>query len=117
MAANGVHDIFAANAPPQCTQFLKVPQEPTKRRKVSVEPIINYTQSQILTSHEYVDALESMVEKKFRIAQEKEERRQRELTKKAKEIAVEKKKKRKKASTKLAKDKEAKKKDLERKKK
>ena len=47
------------------TYFSLLPpsQETTKRRRISIEPIINYIQFQILTSDDHVDALESIVKK------------------------------------------------------
>ena len=109
-AIHGVQGKAIADGLHPYTKFFKVPQQPTKRRKVSIEPIMDYSESQILTIDDHVEVLESIVEKKFRIAEEKEEKkRQRELTKKDKEISKER-KNMEKASARLANDKEAKKK-------
>ena len=56
------------------SNFLHLPQQSTKRNKVSVEPIVDYTQSQVLTPDDYVDALKNIAERKFRVAQEKREK-------------------------------------------
>ena len=72
----------AAQSTPHYIHLRQVLLQPTKRRKVSLEPIIDYTQSQVLTANEYVEALEDIAKKKFRVAQKKEEKiRQRELAK------------------------------------
>ena len=58
-----------------------------KKEKVSAEPIVDYSQSQVLTSDDHVSALESIVEKKIRVAKEKKKAaRERALLKKQKEL-------------------------------
>ena len=103
-----------AIAPPHYSNFLHLPEQSTKRNKVSGEPIVDYSQSQALTTDGHVDALKSIVERKFKIAQERREKlKERDLNKKEKEIANQKKAKEK-ALLKAAKDKQARKKDVER---
>ena len=70
--------------------LLQRPQTSTKRRKVSAEPIVDCSQSQILTSNLHVEAWESIVEKKHAILEERREKaKERELGRKQKEIAKE----------------------------
>ena len=57
-----------AKGPLQYSQFLQVPQEPTKRKKVSFEHIIDYTQFQIVAANEHIEALESIHKKKIIVA-------------------------------------------------
>ena len=105
-------------------QFLKVRQETTKRSKVSFKPILDYTQSQVLTIGLHIEALEDIVEMKFRVAQEEKEKiKQKKLTKmekvyvnqKKEKVYVNQKKEKDKALVRVAKDKEIKERDLERK--
>ena len=71
---------------PNFSTFLRLPQEGIPRkRKTTCEPIVDYGQSQILTSSQYVHTLEDIASKKAQIQKDKEERaKNRKLTKNVK---------------------------------
>ena len=61
--------------------FLRLPQAPTTRKTI-VEPLVDYSQSQILTSSQHVEALKDIATQKEEVQLQREERaRIRELTK------------------------------------
>ena len=69
-------------SPTTITTFLRMPQVVVSRLSTRIEPLVDYSQSQILTSDEHVDNLYSIQQRKEEIAQEKEAKRvERELTK------------------------------------
>ena len=77
---NPLEEEAAENSAP-FTTFLRLPQAP-RTRKTIVEPLVDYTQSQILTSSQHVETLEETTTKKEKVQLEREERaRTRELTK------------------------------------
>ena len=74
--------------------FLRLPQAPTTRKTI-VEPLVDYSQSQILTSSQHVEAMKDIATQKEEVQLQREERaRIRELTKhkrveeKLKEVAT-----------------------------
>ena len=71
---------------PHFSTFLRLPQEGIPRnRKTTCEPIVDYGQSQILTSSQHVHTLEDIASKKAQIQKDKEERaKNKELTKNVK---------------------------------
>ena len=73
---------------------LRLPQENQPRQRVACEPIVDYSQSQILNSDSHVENLQSIAQRKRELCIErKRKKQQRKLTKHATEL--EKKKKRK----------------------
>ena len=74
--------------------FLRLPQAPTTRKTI-VQPLVDYSQSQILTSSQHVEAMKDIATQKEEVQLQREERaRTRELTKhkraeeKLKEVAA-----------------------------
>ena len=66
------------------SNFLRMPQEVVTIKKARAEPFIDYSQSQILTSAQHVDALHNIAAKKEKIAEEREAKKvEREFTKEA----------------------------------
>ena len=75
------------------SNFLRLPQEVVTTRRYRAEPLVDYSQSQILTLVEHVNILHNSAEKKDQLLQEKDARRvERKFTKHTR--ALEKKKKR-----------------------
>ena len=69
-------------SPTTITTFLRMPQVVVPRPNTRAEPLVDYSQSQIITSDEHVDNFYSIQQRKEEIAQEKEAKRvERELTK------------------------------------
>ena len=72
-----------------CSQFLKLPQiQIPSSSRVTSEPIIDYSNSQILTSTAHVDKLNNILEKKARVEEErarKQEEREPNKAKRAEE--------------------------------
>ena len=56
------------------THFLRLPQKPQRRRNVNHEPLVDYSQSHILTSNQHVDNLQRITRNKETIAREKAEK-------------------------------------------
>ena len=54
--------------------FLRLPQEPPRRRNVIYEPLVDYSQSHILTSNQHVDNLQRITRNKETIAKKKAEK-------------------------------------------
>ena len=72
-------------SPTNIITFLTMPEVVVSRPNTRAEPLVDYSQSQIITSDEYVDNFYGIQQKKKKIAQEKEAKRvERELTKVAK---------------------------------
>ena len=65
---------------PNFRDLLQIPQCTTRKMKVSAEPIVDYSQSQVLTSDDHVSILESTAEKKIRVAEEKKKVARKELS-------------------------------------
>ena len=71
-------------SPRNIATFLRMPQKEIPRATTRVEPLIDYSQSQILTSDGHVDNLHTIQQRKDQLAQEKEVKRiEKELTKSA----------------------------------
>ena len=86
--------------------FFRLPQEIDTRNRVICEPLVDYTQSQILTSNVYLETLQNIAHKKEEITIEKERKRlEKELTKEKREA---KRQKNREAQEKRAVEKEAK---------
>ena len=69
-------------SPTTITTFLRMPQEVVPRPNTKAKSLVDYSQSQIITSDEHVDNLYSIQQRKEEIALEKEAKRvERELTK------------------------------------
>ena len=62
---------YAAKATTSLVDILRIPQTYMKKRKIS-EPIVDYSESQVFTSNQHIEALESIMEKKHSIALEKQ---------------------------------------------
>ena len=52
------------------SNFLRMPQEVVTIKKARAEPFIDYSQNQIVTSTQYVDALHNIAAKKGKIAED-----------------------------------------------
>ena len=64
--------------------FSKMPQEVVTTKKSRAKPLVDYSQSQILTSREHVEALHKIAQKKEELAQGRKAKKvERELTKHA----------------------------------
>ena len=57
------------------SNFLKIPQEVVTTRRLRAKSLMDYSQSQNLTSNEHVDTLYTIAQKRKQLAQEKETRR------------------------------------------
>ena len=66
----------------EISQFLRLPQRMVQVPKVGHEPLVNYSQSQILTSQQHIQNMEDIAYKKSVVAQQRVEKaRQNELKK------------------------------------
>ena len=60
---------------PHISQFLKIPRaKRTSRRANRIESLVEYSQSQLLTSDEHISNLESMIVRKERLLQKKQQK-------------------------------------------
>ena len=91
----GAEDVDLSQDPPivaNISTFLRLPQQVNTRTKARFEPMVNYSQSQILTTNEHVQTLEAIAQKKEEVAIEKERRRvEKELTKTMRATKIQKK--------------------------
>ena len=72
-------------SPTTITTFLRMPQVVVSRHNTRAEPLVDYSQNQIITSDEHIENLYSIQQRKEEIAQGKESKKvERELTKVAK---------------------------------
>ena len=51
-------------ADPGISQFLKLPQNSVQATRILHEPLVDYSQSQILTSNQHIDNMEDIAKKK-----------------------------------------------------
>ena len=99
---------LAPEDPTNINQFLRLPQEPPSRSNARHEPLVDYSQSHVLTSNKHVETLKRISRNKETIAKEKAEKA------KTKE-ATKRKRAQEKDMKKAAKDKRAKERDMARK--
>jgi hypothetical protein len=59
----------------QTSQFFELPQLPAQRRHHQTEPLVDYTKSIIMTSEEYIQAMEAKAARKEALEHEKDQRR------------------------------------------
>ena len=68
-------------------EFLKLPRAKRTTRSVNrIEPLVDYSQSQLLTSEEHISNLEIMVGKKERLLEEKKEKKIQREVERAKKV-------------------------------
>ena len=77
---------------PNISTFLRLPQQDVPTHRSILEPLVDYSQSQILTSNDHVSTLESIAQKKIEVARERERKKiEKEYNKSARELEKQKK--------------------------
>ena len=106
-----IEELFQEEQPTHhnISTFLRLPQEKVARERPICEPLIDYSQSQIVTSDAYVETIENIAQKKKKDATKKETKRlEKEQTKQTKQTREAQRQKKRKEKEKRAHDRVAK---------